>query len=76
MKKTVGDLQKNSNAVTDFAACIFPGPVTEMFHDIQCIIDCRMCTSAVNIHNSADTAGIMIHCLCIFLRHRPPPLHI
>ena len=59
LKEAVADLQENADAVADLAARVLTSAVLELFYDVQCIIQDARILVAVDVHDAADTAGIL-----------------
>ena len=55
----MADLGQNAHAVAGFAFGILTGPMLQMFHNFQGIIQCTVTFPAVNIHNRANAAVVM-----------------
>ena len=43
LKKAVGNLQHDTHAVTGFAFSVLTGSVFQIFHNVECLVDCLMC---------------------------------
>ena len=59
LKEAVADLQEDADAVADLAARVLTGAVLELFHDMQCIVQDARILVAVDVHDAADSAGIL-----------------
>ena len=59
LKEAVADLQEDADAVADLTARVLTGAVLELFHDVQCIVQDARILVAVDVHDAADTAGIL-----------------
>ena len=59
LKEAVADLQEDADAIADLAARVLTGAVLELFHDMQCIVQDARILVAVDVHDAADTAGIL-----------------
>ena len=63
----VGDLCQDPDAVAHFARGVFAGPVLELLHDVQSVVQNPVVFSSVNIYNASDAAGIVLHLIPHFL---------
>ena len=59
LKEAVADLQEDADAVADLAARVLTSAVLELFHDVQCIVQDARILVAVDVHDAADSAGIL-----------------
>lgn len=55
----MGDLEEDSDTVTNLAAGVFSGTMFQPFYNMERVIDRPVFHPAVDIDNSSDTAGIM-----------------
>ena len=60
-EKVVGDLCKDTNAVTDLAACILTCSMLKLLYYGKSIIQNFVVSMTVNIDDSADTTCVMLH---------------
>ena len=60
-EKTMGNLCKNTYAVTDLAACILTCPMLKLLYYGKSIIQNFVVSMTVNIDDSADTTCVMLH---------------
>ena len=74
-KEFVGDLRQDADAVAHLAGGVLAGPVFELLHDVQRVIQDLVVLSAIDIHNTSDAAGIMFllvpHSFSSFLTNYP-----
>ena len=73
LKKFMGNLKEDTNAITCFAFCIFSGTMIQILYNPQCVGNCIMGFFAFDIDNCTDTAVIMFKFLTVkslpFLYH-------
>ncbi len=59
-EKFMADLGQNTHAVTHLAGGILPGPVLQLLNNMQGIVQNLIVLVAVDVHNGADSAGIVL----------------
>ena len=59
-KKAVGNLKHDANAVAGLALGVLAGPVLQILHDVECLIDCLMGLDAFDVGNRPDSAVVML----------------
>lgn len=59
-EELVADLQQNAHAVTGLTFSILAGTVLQPFHNGQCIVHGLVAFAALDIHHSANAAGIVL----------------
>ena len=60
LKKTVADLRQDAYAVAGLALGILSGAVFQMLHDLQGILNGLVGLAALNVHNCADPAVVVL----------------
>ena len=56
----MGNLEHDANAVARLALGVLAGPVFQILHDVECLIDCLMGLDAFDIGNRPDSAVVML----------------
>ena len=59
-EELVADLQQNAHTVAGLALGILAGTVLQPFHNGQCIVHRLMALASLDIHHSANAAGIVL----------------
>lgn len=59
-EELVADLQQNAHTVAGLALGILAGTVLQPFHNGQCIVHGLVAFAALDIHHSANAAGIVL----------------
>ena len=59
-EKFMADLQQNAHAVTGLALGVLPGAVLQPLHDAQSVVHGLVALAALDVHHSADAAGIVL----------------
>ena len=70
----MGDLREDSHAVAHLSGGVLAGAVFQLLHDVQSVIHHTSVLTPVNIHDTADAAGIMFHLRVHFLFSPIPAL--
>ncbi len=60
LKKAVRYLQQNAHTVTRLPLGVFPGPMLQLFYDLQRIVHRLVALAAMNIHHRANAAGVVL----------------
>ena len=66
----MADLQHDAHAVAGLALGILAGAVLQPFHDAQGIADRLVAPAALDVHHSADAAGIVLELRVIQAKRR------
>ena len=69
-EELVADLQHDAHAVAGLALGILTGAVLQTLHDAQGIADRLMALAALDVHHSADAAGIVLELRVIQAKRR------
>ena len=59
-EESVRDLREDADAVADFARGVLAGPVLELLHDVQGVVEDPVVLSAVDVNYCSDAAGIVL----------------
>ena len=59
-EELVADLQQDAHAVAGLALGILTGAVLQPLHDGQCIVHGLVALAALDVHHSADAAGVVL----------------
>ena len=59
-EKFMADLQQNAHAVTGLALGVLTGAVLQPLHDAQGVVHGLVALAALDVHHSADAAGIVL----------------
>ena len=59
-KEAVADLQQDAHAVAGLALGVLTGAVLQPLHDGQCIVHRLVAFTSLDVHHSADAAGIVL----------------
>ena len=59
-EELVADLQQDAHAVAGLALGVLTGAVLQPLHDGQCIIHRLVAFTSLDVHHSADAAGIVL----------------
>jgi len=59
-EKFMADLQQNAHAVTGLALGVLTGAVLQPLHDAQSVVHGLVALAALDVHHSADAAGIVL----------------
>ena len=59
-EELVADLQQDAHAVASLALGILTGAVLQPLHDGQCIVHGLVALAALDVHHSADAAGVVL----------------
>ena len=59
-EELMADLKQNAHAVAGFALGVLTGPVFQVLHDLQRIVKGLVTLAALDVHNRADAAVVML----------------
>ena len=66
----MADLQQNAHAVTGLALGVLTGAVLQPLHDAQSVVHGLVALAALDVHHSADAAGIVLELRVIQAKRR------